>query len=293
MQQEFSLYRYLFLTLRPSMGKYLLFILLLGFLGLSCKSSYEKIRTSGDAQLMLKTANKLYAEKSYFKASTLYDLIFSNFRGQKEAEDIYYNNAYCNYYLSNYETANYMFTNYSNTFFNSTRKEEAEFMAAYASYKLSPNYKLDQSSTLKAIDQFQTFANNYPESKRIKECNQLIDELRLKLEIKAFEQGKLYYNIQYYQSSISTLTNLLTDFPETKNEKEIRSLMIKASYEWAINSIFEKQKERFLKTVELSDIYLNKFPSGKNQEIKDIRKKAINKSNNPLYNGYKDTSSKN
>lgn len=274
------------------MQKLLFVSILIASLGISCKSAFERVRTSNDGPLMLKTANKLYADKEYFKASTLYDVIFTNFRGQKEAEDIFFNNAYCNYYLRNYETANYMFTTYGNTFFNSARKEEADFMAAYSIYKTSSDYKLDQASTYKAIDLLQSFVNVYPESKRVKECNGLIDELRLKLETKMLEQGKLYYNLQQYQGAITTLENLLIEFPDTKNEKEIRLLMVYAAYEWATNSIFEKQKERYLRTIDLADFYLSKYTSGKNAEVKEIRKKAISKSNNPLYNGYQDTSTK-
>ncbi len=273
------------------MNKTFFILIWIGFQLVACKSSYEKIRTSGDNQLILKAANKLYYEKEYFKASTLYDAIFSNFRGTQEAEDIYFNNAYCNYYLGNFETANYMFGNYANTFYNSNKKEESEFMAAYSIYKTSPDYKLDQKSTIKAIDLFQNFANLHPESPKVKECNKLIDELRAKLELKAFEQGKLYYNLKHYQAAISTLDNLLNEFPDTKNEKEIRLLMVRSAYEWAVNSIFEKQKDRFLKTIELSDIFLNKFPRDK-KEVKEIRSKALNKSNNPLYNGHKDSGTK-
>ncbi|NOT37938.1 MAG: outer membrane protein assembly factor BamD [Saprospiraceae bacterium] len=275
------------------MQKELFLGVLLAVLVVSCRSSFEKVRTSNDGPLMLKTANKLYADKEYFKASTLYDIIFTNFRGQKEAEDIFFNNAYCNYYLRNYETANYMFTSYGSTFFNSSKKEEADFMAAYSIYKTSADYKLDQTQTQKAIDLLQTFANTYLESQRVKECNKLIDELRLKLEFKMLEQGKLYYNLQHFQGAITTLENLLIEFPDTKNEKEIRELMVRSGFEWAENSIFEKQKERYLKTVEIADFYLSKYPTGKNSDIKEIRKKAISKSNNPLYNGYQDTSTKN
>ena len=281
------------LILRPFMRyfKYLLVCTILIVLG-ACKSAYEKVRTSGDLPLMLKTANKLYADKEYLKASTLYDMIYSSYRGSKEAEEIYYNNADCNFHLSNYETSNYMFGNYANTFYNSPKREEAEFMAAYSIYKTSPDYRLDQTPTIKSIDLFQNFINSHPESPKVKECTKIIDELRAKLEVKAFEQGKLYYHLQHYQGAISTLDNLLNEFPDTRNEKAVRQLMVKAAFEWASNSIFEKQKDRFLKTVELADLYNSKFPKEKNKEIHDIRAKALTKSKNPLYDGHKNASTK-
>jgi outer membrane protein assembly factor BamD (BamD/ComL family) len=86
----------------------------------------------------------------------------------------------------------------------------------------------------------------------------------------------------------------MVDFPESKNHREIRFLKAKANYEWAVNSIFEKQKERFLSTVELTNQFLKKYPSGKFvQDIKEIRKQALSKSNNPLYDRYQNASSGN
>jgi outer membrane protein assembly factor BamD len=66
-------------------------------------------------------------------------------------------------------------------------------------------------------------------------------------ETKAFEQGKLYYNVKSYQACLTTLDNLMVDFPETKNHREIRFLKAKANYEWAVNSIFEKTKRAIFK----------------------------------------------
>ncbi len=276
------------------MNNLLKFLLILAFFGQSCKSSYDKIRTSGNAPLVLKAANQYYAKKNYLKAQTLYELIISSFKGQKESEDIYFNFAYCHYYLSEFELSSHLFKNFSNTFVNSPKREEALFMSNYAIYKTSPNYKLDQSGTEKAIEGFQSFVNEFPESSRVKDCNEKIDELRSKLETKAFEQGKLYYNVKSYQACLTTLDNLMVDFPETKNHREIRFLKAKANYEWAVNSIFEKQKERFLSTVELTNQFLKKYPSGKFvQDIKEIRKQALSKSNNPLYDRYQNASSGN
>lgn len=62
-------------------------------------------------------------------------------------------------------------------------------MSVYSLYKTSPGYRLDQSNTEKAIDGFQLFVNTYPNSKRVEECNKLIDECRAKIEFKSFEAG--------------------------------------------------------------------------------------------------------
>ena len=62
---------------------------------------------------------------------------------------------------------------------------------------MSPNHKLDQTYTLEAIKSFQDFTNTFPRSDRVTQCNELIDELRDKLEKKAYYHSKviLYYGI--------------------------------------------------------------------------------------------------
>jgi outer membrane protein assembly factor BamD len=167
-------------------------------------------------------------------------------------------------------------------------------MAVYSIYKTSPSYRLDQSGTEKAIEGFQTFANNNPESSRVAECNKLIDELRGKLEKKLFEQGKLYLDLRNYQSAVNSFESLISEFPETKNHQEVRYLIIKSHYDLANASIFEKQEERYKETEAKADAFIQKYKSGKKvQEVRTIKQNAIQKLKNPEYDRYKNTSSRN
>jgi outer membrane protein assembly factor BamD len=116
---------------------------------------------------------------------------------------------------------------------------------------------------MKAIEGFQYFANNFPESKRVKECNKLIDELRLKMQKKAFDEGTLYYAIQEYQASITVFDNLLKEFPDIADVEQVRFLILKAQYSWAENSIYEKQAERYKLVVEKYKDFNDKFPKSR------------------------------
>ena len=121
-------------------------------------------------------------------------------------------------------------------------KETAEFNAAQAIYKTSPNYRLDQSGTIKAIDAFSSLSStlilNHP--KWLKQQQSWSMSLRAKLEKKAYEQRwQALLDIKII-AAISTFENLLTDFPDTKNDREWD--IIAKSMFLAENSIFEKQK---------------------------------------------------
>ena len=269
------------------------FLLLSAFalLSVGCKSEFEKIRGSGDSEKIYAKANEYYEQEEYLRAQTLFELIIPAYRGKPELEKIYYNYADTYYKLDKYIMASYYFKNFASTFPNSAQREDADFMAAYSNYMMSPGYKLEQTYTVKAIDEMQLFANTYPNSPRLKECNRLIDEMRLKLEKKALEEGILYFNLRQYQAATTTLENLLKDFPETNNAEQIRYYIAKANYLLAENSIFEKQEERYKKTVAYSKDYLDKFKGSNNyDEVKSFYNNAVKKLKSITNGRYQDQS---
>ena len=86
-------------------------------------------------------------------------------------------------------------------------------MGAYCNYLNSPDFTLDQTSTVDAIKDLQLFINMYPKSSRLSECNDLIDKLREKLESKDFRIAKLYFRMDDYSAAITSMNNILKDFP--------------------------------------------------------------------------------
>lgn len=242
---------------------FLAFFVVLTVVMSSCKTEFEKIRTSNDPALILENADMHYKDENYIKAQSLYDIIIPFYRGKEEADDIFFNYAYTHYNLGDYILASHYFDSYYKTFGNSPRKEEASFMSAYSNYQMSPNYKLDQTFTLKAIDALQLFTNTFPASEKVQQCNDIIDELRDKLEVKEFEQGKLYFRIKQYQAAITSFKNMLLDYPDTKNIEEINFYIIKSAYLLAENSIYERKKERFEETIKYYNQFKKRYPRSK------------------------------
>lgn len=240
-----------------------IYLILLSCLFFSCKSAFEKVRTSNDPATILAAADKYYAEEDYLKAQTLYELAIPFYRGKKEAENLFYNYSYTYFHEKQYSLAAYYFNSFTKTFYNSPRKEEIAFQSAYSNYLLSPSYKLDQKPSTQAITELQTFINTYPSSPRVDESNKLIDELRLKLEKKSYEQGKLYLKLSNYQSAIRSFENLLKDYPETTRSEEVRFLIITSSYQLAKKSIYEKMEERLNDAIEKCSKFERRYPNSK------------------------------
>jgi len=237
----------------------------------ACKSAYEQVRTSNDPAKILATADQYFAEGDHVKAQSLYEQVIPFYRGKKEAEDLFYNYTYTYYNQQQYLLASHYFKNFTQTFFNSDKKEEMAFMSAYSNYEMSPNYKLDQTPSIQAIEELQSFINQYPSSPRVEESNKLMDELRAKMELKSYEQGKLYYNLKNFQSAMSSFENTLKDFPETTRAEEIRLLIVRSSEELARNSVYEKMQERLDSAIEKCNAFLKRYPDTRHKkEINSI-----------------------
>jgi outer membrane protein assembly factor BamD len=127
----------------------------------------------------------------------------------------------------------------------------------------SPESSLDQQSSTDAIKQFQLFVNKYPESTRVADCNKYIDELRFKLETKAYDNARLYYKMQDYKSAVVSLGNVVKDFPASIYREECLFLMLKSAHFYAGNSIETKKEERYKNAIEYYAKLLDAFPQSR------------------------------
>jgi outer membrane protein assembly factor BamD len=156
--------------------------------------------------------------------------------------------------------ASHYFRSFANSFPLSQHAEEFLFLAAYTKYLDSPRISLDQTATTDAIREFQIFTNRFPGSNRVEEANKLIDELRLKLEQKVYDQAMLYRNIGDYLGAITTFNNLINDYPDSDYLEEAYFQIVRSYSEFASQSIRERQEERFKKVIQSHQELLRNFP---------------------------------
>jgi outer membrane protein assembly factor BamD len=239
----------------------LLIVLIVALAG--CKSKYEKLRASNDLAKKYKEAIRYYNKKDYARALELFDDLTQHYRGQAEAENLFYYYAYTNYKLKDYTSARYHFKVFADTYPNSTRTEECRFMSAYCYYLDSPNFSLDQENTQKAIDALQLFINYYPKSDRTAEASKLIQNLRDKLETKSYNNAKLYLTISDFQSAVIAFNNSLRDYPDSKYGEEMEFLIIKAQYLYAKNSYEIRQTERYNTAIGYYQSFVDHYPASK------------------------------
>ncbi len=240
-----------------------------------CKSKFEKLRASNNIAMKYQEAMKYYHKKKYSKALILFDDLITKYRGQAEAEDLYYYTAYTNYNLRDYTSARFQFKQFTDTYPNSARAEECRYMGAYCYFLESPKVGLDQEYTYRAIEALQLFINLYPGSERAEEAGGLIQQLRDKLEEKAFNNAKLYLVMGLqddYRAAVIAFDNVLREFPDTKYAEEMEFLAIKAQYLYANQSSTRRQEERFGEALELYDSFVSAHPESKFRKEADALK---------------------
>ncbi|MFY7708904.1 MAG: outer membrane protein assembly factor BamD [Flavobacteriales bacterium] len=226
-------------------------------------SEYNKALKSDDYKVKYEAAVKYYNNDECFKALPLLEECIGLTRGTAMAEDVYYYYAKTHYCVKDYYLASYYLKNFAKTFSKSPRAEECFFQSAYCNYRLSPEFTLDQTDTRRAIDEFQLFLDTYPTSALRDSANKMIGELNAKLELKDFENAKLYHTTQNYKGAVNSLKSFITNYPSSIYKENAYALIVESYYLYAEGSIEEKKLERYRLASESYITFATAFPQSK------------------------------
>lgn len=249
------------------MKKILLFLMLIPLLFSSC-GEYNRVLKSTDYEYKYSYAKKYFNEKKFSKSATLLEELYPIFRGSGHAEESLYLLAQSYYGQKDYETASQYFETYYNTYPKGEYTELARFYAGYGLYMSSPDPRLDQAQTYKAIEQLQLFLEYYPQSERAPEAQQMMFDLQEKLAYKEYMATELYFNLgtymgNNYESAVITAKNALKNYPYTKYREDFMFLILRSRYEVAVVSVEEKLQGRYREVVDEYYNYINEYPEGK------------------------------
>ena len=246
----------------------------------SC-GEFSRLLKSTDNDMKYEVAMDYYDRKDYNHALQLFDLLQNSFRNTPKGEMITYRTAMCYYLSYDYEVAAYFFNKFVNGYPFSTLAERAAFMNAYCSYMLSPNMNLDQRNTETAITQLETYLENYPQGDSVARAQELLADLNNKLEEKDYNICILYYRMEDYNAAITCFENLLRKYPATSHREEILADMVKTYFDYAENSVPEKQKERYEACIERYNTLSYLFPESSHlREVEPFVVKARRKLEN-------------
>lgn len=250
-----------------------LFILLLTVVLTSC-GDYQKLLKSRDPEEKYQAALQYFNRKQYVKAQTLLDDVTAYYKGTERSEDILAYLARCYMGQKAYESATNYYQAYVRNYPKGKYATEAYFQLGHCQYLDSPDARLDQGITRKAIAAFDQFVELYPESPYAAQAYQEMSELYDKLALKELKSAELYYNLgsylgNNYLSCEIVCKNALKDYPSNKYQENFSWLILQAKYQQMINSFEDKKLERARDTQDEYYNFITEFPNSKRRKEAD------------------------
>ena len=252
----------------------LLFLpLLCALLMLAACSEYSAVLKSNDYEYRYEAAKALYADGHYRQASELFSLLLVPLKGTSYGEESLYMLGESNLKAKDYESAVTFFKKYYQLYPKGHYMELARFNSGYSLYKQTPDVRLDQTSTMEAIKEFQDFLDYCPETGLKEQVHEIIYDMQDKLVKKEYLSAKLYYDLgtytinsfyggNNYEACVVTAQNALKDYPYASAglREDLSILILKAKYNLAKQSVEEKRLERFRDTIDEYYAFQNDYP---------------------------------
>ena len=269
------------------MKKYIIIALVSGSVLTSC-GEYNKVLKSTDYEYKYEAAKSYFGKGQNTKAAAILEELITILKGTDKAEESLYMLGMTYYNQGDFITASHYFSTYYNTYPRGTYTEQARFYSGKALFLDTPEPRVDQSSTYKAIQELQMFMEYFPASNRHQEAQQMIFDLQDKLVMKDYMAARLYYDLGSYTGNSSysttgnnylacivTAQNALKDYPYTKLREDISILLLRAKYDMAKESVEEKKEERMRDAIDEYYAFKNEFPESKYiKEVENIYKDA-------------------
>lgn len=247
---------------------------LMGLFTVSSCGEYQRALKSTDANYKFEYAKRAYEQKKYVQAYTLLKDVITVFKGSDKAEESLYLLAMSHYENREYPDAATYFKAYYQRFPKGKYAEPARYYAGYSYFLDSPEAQLDQSETIKAIEELQGFLDYFPRSDKVQLAQNAIFEMQDKLTLKELQNAQLYYNLgtymgNNYESCVVTAQNALKEYPYSKYKEDLELLVLKAKYQEANLSVEERKADRFRDVIDEYYSFINNWPDSRNRTEAD------------------------
>ena len=240
------------------MFKRVMMLLLMGLIVVSCSS--RKSKNSMSAKERLRYAMEKYNDEDYLDAKTEFRIIVLNFPGQSVVDTAQFHLGECHFKMKEYILASAEYEKLTRMFPASNYVDDAQYKIGYSNFMLSPKYALDQSSTIKAIEELQKFADDFPKSDLVDEANDLMLKCREKLAKKEYKTGELYRKMADYDAAVLYFDSVLNIYYDTKFAKDAQFWLAECS----------RRGEQYERAIQEFERYLNRYSD--DSRIEDVKK---------------------
>ena len=242
---------------------------------MSCKSQYELMLNSNDADAKYDAAFAYFNEGKYSKAAALFESLSVLTNGTERDDTVRYYWGLSNYKYKDYYTAETNFEKFIESYPRTPFTSDARYLRIDCLFRQTLRYELDQSPTYKAMNAISEYILEFPDNTHMKECKDMLDNLNERLDRKAYEAAKLYYKMEYYLASRVAFRNVLKDDSDNVYREDILYYIAMSSYKYAYLSVPSKQKERYLTFVDDYYNFIGELPeSHYKKELDAVYRKA-------------------
>lgn len=239
----------------------------------SC-GEYVRVQKSTDFDYKYDYAKRAFEQGKYQQAATILTDCVTVFKATDKAEECLYLLGRSHYENKDYISAAAYFQTYYNRYPKGKYTEPSRFFAGYGYYLDSPEAQLDQTGTIKAIEELQAFLDYFPRSEKVAIAQNAIFELQDKLTLKQLQNAQLYYNLgnymgNNYESCVIVAKNAIKDYPYSKYKEDLELLVLKARYMEADNSVEERKADRYREVIDEYYSFINNYPDSPNRAEAD------------------------
>ncbi len=236
----------------------------------SCKSQYELLLNSNDADAKYKAAFEYFNNKKYNKAAALFESLSALTDGTERDDTVNFYWGLSNYNFKDYYTAETNFEKFYESYPRSPFASQARYLRLDCLYRSTLRYELDQQPTYKAMSAISEYMLEFPDNENMQVCKDMLVELGERLDKKAYEAAKLYYKMEDYLASRVAFRNVLKDDAENIYREDILYYIAMSSYKYAYLSVPAKQKERYLAFVDDYYNFIGELPESHYRKELDV-----------------------
>ena len=264
------------------MNKNSIITLLLGLLLSGCAHDFNNVYKSDDKSYKYEYAKQCFASGRFAQAATLLQELVTAQKGRVNAQESLYMLGMAQYCNRDYEAASATFRKYFSSYPKGEYAEQASFYVGQSLFQSMADPRLDQSTTVGAINAFQNFMDYFPDSPLRETAQKQLFILQDNLVMKEYLSAELYYNLggyfgninsnteSNYESCIITAQNALKAYPFSSLREKFSVLIMKSKFELAENSSEEKRVDRYRDAEDECYGFLNEFPES--EECKTAEK---------------------
>ena len=251
-----------------------LLLLLVGLIVLmlmpACRSQYEALLSSNDADAKYQAAFELFNARKYTKSAAMFESMMFLVNGTEREDTVRYYWGLSNYRAKDFYTAETNFAGFIEKFPVSPFTAEAAFLRLDCMYRATYRWELDQTPTKACMQATRQYLKERPDTDYTEACELMLKDLQERLDKKALEEGKLYYRQEYYKSAHVDFKNILKNNADNVYREEILYYTAMSSYKYAQLSVTAKQRERYLVFVDDYLAFIGEYPESSFRSELDV-----------------------